>query len=169
MGRWASTCYLRSMKRLVLVGYLAGMAFVQGNQPFQDPDDDGPLPKTPTAFETQNTGVQKDEVAKFPDKNKKAPEKRNFTAVSEMRTWRDAKGAIIRGRLLAFEAGDQSTSAAPLTLIRNGKVRLLVEGRKMFSELPLARLSPEDQAYVKALDAARRKKASASNNAETGR
>jgi hypothetical protein len=152
------------MKRLVITVYMAGLAVAIGVPPTPGPRVG--TPHTPPAFETRNTGVDKQEEAKFPDKKKPAaPEKRKFTAVSEMRNWKDAKGTLIRARLLAFEPGDRSGSAEPLTLVRNGKIRLLAEGRKMFSELPLARLSKEDQAFVKALDTARKKSRSGTTTA----
>jgi len=159
------------MKRILMVAYVAGLALATGVPPFADPDKDGPLPKTPTAFETENTGGALEEEAKFPDqkKKKKKPQKLNFTAVSEVRDWRDTKGTIIRARLLAFDAGDRSASKEPLTLIMDGKVRLLIEGRKMFSEMPMKRLSPEDQTFVKGLDAARRRKFTEAKKDGTGR
>ena len=118
-------------------------------------DNDGPLPETPTAFETRNTGGNHEPEADFRKNRKVKPTKVKFTALTDPREWHDAKGKAIRGRLLAFEAGDGKTRAA----VQNGKVRLLVDGAKKFSLLSLDSLSREDQMFVRNLIAVRNKAA----------
>ena len=120
-----------------------GLAVAQDEQ---DPS----LPKTPTAFETRNTGgTEEGEVSIEKEEGKTT--KVTFTAVTASRDWKDAKGKVIRGRLLAFEAADGEVA----DLVRDGKVRLLVDGAKRFSLLPLEKLSTEDRNYIGLLAAAR--------------
>lgn len=112
------------------------------------------LPKTPTSFETRNTGDSEEgEVAIKKDEAK--PTKVTFMAVTDSRDWTDTTGKVIRGRLLAFEAAEGEVA----DLVRNGKVRLLVDGAKRFSLLPLERLSTEDRNHIGLLAAARKKQA----------
>lgn len=112
------------------------------------------LPKTPTAFETRNTGDTEEGVVTI-KKDEAKPTKITFTAVTDSRDWKDTTGKVIRGRLLAFEAAEGEVA----DLVRNGKVRLLVDGAKRFSLLPLERLSTEDQIHIGLLAAARKKQA----------
>lgn len=112
------------------------------------------LPKTPTAFETRNTGDKEEGVVTI-KKDEAKPTKITFTAVTDSRDWKDTTGKVIRGRLLAFEAAEGEVA----DLVRNGKVRLLVDGAKRFSLLPLERLSTEDQIHIGLLAAARKKQA----------
>lgn len=112
------------------------------------------LPKTPTSFETRNTGDSEEgEVAIKKEEAK--PTKVTFTAVTDSRDWKDTTGKVIRGRLLAFEAAEGEVA----DLVRNGKVRLLVDGAKRFSLLPLERLSTEARAHIDLLAATRKKQA----------
>ena len=55
---------------------------------------------------------------------------------------------------MAFEEGDVAKAKRPLTLIKEGNIRLLVKGRGKASVLPLNKLSDDDQAFVKAVDEA---------------
>lgn len=112
------------------------------------------LPKTPTSFETRNTGDSEEGEASI-KKEEAKPTKVTLTAVTDSRDWKDTTGKLIRGRLLAFEAAEGEVA----DLVRNGKVRLLVDGAKRFSLLPLERLSTEDQTHIGLLAAARKKQA----------
>ena len=68
-----------------------------------------------------------------------------YNVLSEVRAWEDAQsGKKVTGQLIAFE-----DAANTSTIVRDGKVRLLV-GQKVF-ELPLDRLTPNDQEFVKKL------------------
>jgi hypothetical protein len=88
----------------------------------------------------------------------------------EMRQWRSADGRSLLGKMIAFEdavievkrktaAEAQSAAmatAAPkppekFTLLRNGKIRLLVNNKPF--EVPLDKLSVEDQAFAKQVEA----------------
>lgn len=109
------------------------------------------LPKTPTSFETRNTGGTDEEEASIRKEEGKVT-KITFTAVTASRDWKDPQGKVIRGRLLAFEAAEGEVA----DLVRNGKVRLLVDGAKRFSLLPLERLSIEDRTYITGLASARK-------------
>ena len=118
-------------------------------------------PASPTDFETRNLGDQLSGVGTF---SKPEPPKKirlTFTVVSKLREWKNAKGAVVRGNLIAFEPGDHTDSQKALTLIREGKVRLLIEGAQNFHELALSSLSQADQEYVAGLDKARREAAAA--------
>lgn len=82
------------------------------------------------------------------------PRTTTYIAVTPLREWKNSEGTTIRASLLAFDVRKPDQPKVPLTLIRNGKVRLLVDGKKQFSEFPLAKLSVEDQVYIKKLVAA---------------
>jgi hypothetical protein len=111
-------------------------------------------PRGPTAFETRNTGGTDEEEASIQKEEGKVT-KVTFTAVTASRDWKDPQGKVIRGRLLAFEAAGGEVA----DLVRNGKVRLLVDGAKRFSLLPLEKLSTEDRTYITGLAAARKQQA----------
>ena len=114
-------------------------------------EEDSRLPKTPTSFETRNTGgTEEGEVGIKKEEGKVT--KVTFTAVTDSREWKDSNGMVVRGRLLAFEAAEGEVAE----LVRNGKVRLLVDGAKRFSLLPLGKLSTEDRNYIASIAAARK-------------
>lgn len=62
---------------------------------------------------------------------------------TEDRAWRDEGGRTVQGKLIAFD----STDVPRPTLIRDGKVRLLV-GRKTY-DLEVSRLVGEDQDFIR--------------------
>lgn len=73
-----------------------------------------------------------------------------YMALSEKRAWKSADGKTIVGMLLAFDTEGKSSDelkSAPVTVIRKGQVRLLVEKKDFV--LPLARLSESDQTFVR--------------------
>ena len=110
-----------------------------------------PTPQTPTAFETRNTGGTLEEE---PDLQRKKGKKvtLKFTALTDSREWQDQNGKVIKARLLAFE----KTKPDADTVIQDGKVRLLVDGATVFSVFPVAKLSDEDQVFVRNLAAVRK-------------
>ncbi len=112
------------------------------------------LPKTPTSFETRNTGGTEEGEVSI-EKEEAKTRKVTLTAVTESRDWKDTKGKVIRGRLLAFEAAPGEE--APL--VRDGKIRLLIDGAKRFSLLPLDKLSTEGRTHIGLLAAARKEQA----------
>ena len=124
-------------------------------------DDDGPLPETPTAFETRNTGKQSESVASVREVEVKK-RKLTVTAVTDSRAWRDSSGKLVNARLVAFDP----VMGAPHSLIRNAKIQLLVDGEKKLRLMPLARLSAADHAFIKGLVEARLKEAKARKTEE---
>lgn len=135
LGKWMTGVWL-------LLGLTGAMA----------EEKDGPIPETPTSFETRNTGGTEEGEVSI-EKEKAEPKKVTYTAVTDSREWKDAKGKVIRARLLAFEAAEGEVAG----LVRDGQVRLLVDGAKRFSLLPLEKLSPEDRAFITGLASARQK------------
>ena len=109
------------------------------------------LPRTPTAYETRNAGGTGEAHASIQKEEAKTI-KVTLVAVTESRDWKDNTGKVIRGRLLAFDAakGDEAN------LVRDGKIRLLVDGAKNFNLLSLEKLCTEDRTYIGALAAARK-------------
>ena len=141
------------MLAMALVGSSMGLLVAQDQNPS--------LPKTPTAFETRNTGGTTDNEVSI-EKRENKPIKITFIAVTDSREWRDATGKVIRARLLAFDApkGDEAN------LVREGKIRLLVDGAKAFSLFPLDKLCHEDRAFIGSLVAARKPQESPGKTAE---
>lgn len=134
------------MTGLGLLAWSTGLIVAQE----QDPE----LPKTPTSFETRNTsGTEEVEVSI--EKQEGKATKVTLIAVTESRDWKDTTGKVIRGRLLAFEAATSEEAH----LVRDGKIRLLVDGAKRYSLLPLGKLSAEDRNHVSILAAARKQEA----------
>lgn len=118
-------------------------------------------PATPTDFESRNLGNSLSGVGVLSEPPAPKKVKVSYTAVSPLREWRNTKGVQIKGSLIAFEQGDFSQSQKELTIVKGGKVRLLVEGKKNFSLVALSSLSQEDQEYVTGLVKARKEAAAA--------
>ena len=133
-------------------GWITGLALSAGMAMAQDQDPE--LPQTPTSFETRNSGGTAESEAAVETQEAKAT-KVTFTAVTESREWTDTSGKMIRGRLLAFEAAEGQIAK----LVRDGKIRLLVDGAKRFSLLPLEKLRKEDRTHIEGLAAARKQQA----------
>lgn len=105
-----------------------------------------------TAFDMEPTGKTLEEEVKIHRKEKK-PIKVTFTAVTGVREWRGVTGKLVKARLLAFDPGFTAGGKVPITLIREGRVRFLLEGEKRFRMVPLASLSPSEQQFIKDLEA----------------
>lgn len=71
-------------------------------------------------------------------------------AVTPVQAWVSAAGKTMEARLLAFSAPEPG-EAGPVEIIRDGKVRFLVTGRKEPVDFPLAGLDEKEQAKIKAL------------------
>ena len=71
-------------------------------------------------------------------------------AVTPVQAWVNAAGKTMEARLLAFSAPEPG-EAGPVEIIRDGKVRFLVSGRKEPVEYSLAELEEKEQAKIKAL------------------
>ena len=116
-------------------------------------------PATPTDFVPRNVGTNVSGVAILTEPPVPKKIKVSFTAVSPLREWANSKGLSTRGSLIAFEAGDHSQSQKELTIIRDGKIRLLVEGQNNFNLIALSLLSKKDQEYIIGLVKARKEAA----------
>ncbi len=124
------------------------------------------VPTTPTKFSKRITGGgsgSADIGLKAPPKVEPQVRIVSYIALSEARQWTSSDGKATLGKLIAFEdfvtqASSANTQAPPPTLagkptlIRDGKVRLLVN-QKPF-ELPLERLSAADREFIEAKRAA---------------
>ena len=137
------------MKRTTILLVIFGCAFPAMAQFDQDRERD-PLPNTPTAFDTEITGDTNAGVGIIQERERKKI-KITYTAVTPVREWTNSSGKVVRGQLLAFPPDPAAPKDRPLVLVREGKVRLLLEGAKRFHEFPLATLSQKDQDFVKAL------------------
>lgn len=115
-------------------------------------------PATPTDFETKDLGNSLSSEGLIKETPPPQIVRKTFTLVTPVREWRNARGVIVKGALVAFEAGDQSKSDRPLTLVHEGKVRLLVEGKKNYSLIALSSLSKADREYISDQIAARARK-----------
>lgn len=77
-----------------------------------------------------------------------APQIITLTAVSPERVWISGDGLSVTARLLAYHAPAKPEDG-PTEVIRDGKIRFLRPGDKAPIEFELARLSDQDQIYVK--------------------
>lgn len=115
-------------------------------------------PATPKAFKKRALGGSLGSSAvgvREPAKSKVVT--KQFIAVSDLRDFVSTEGKKVRARLIAFEEGDATKAKRPLTLIKESKIRLLVEGKATPSIIPLTRLREEDQDFVRAVDLANKK------------
>lgn len=111
-------------------------------------------PASPTEFKRRNLGGTLGSAVTGVRQVKPKTVTIQYIAVSDKRTFVSTEGKKVTAHLLAFEDGGAAPSEAPLTLIKEGKIRLLVDGNTKPNVLPLTRLRPEDQAFVKALEKA---------------
>lgn len=116
-------------------------------------------PSTPKESETRINGSGSGVGAGI-RQQKREPRKIHYIAVTESRIWTSGDGRIVRASMLAYEPGPlPQGSSKPLTLVRDGKIRLLLDAKKTVSEYPLEKLSKEDQAFVEKQVAARKQAA----------
>lgn len=73
-------------------------------------------------------------------------------AVTPVAVWKNASGQAMEARLLAFSAPAAGESG-PVEVIREGKVRFLVTGRKEPVEYPLVQLGEAERKKIEALAA----------------
>ena len=133
------------------------------------------LPTTGKKFETRsingsggNTGVSVNPAPKPPPATK--TKLTSYFMLGDPRQWKSTDGKSLLGTIITYEesvvefeaansaAARQAADKAPPpklpekpTLIRDGKIRLLVNQRPV--EVPLTRLSEEDRKYVDDLNA----------------
>ena len=114
-------------------------------------------PATPTEFKTRNlnggssTGVGI--VTRQPQQKKTITY--HFTAVTPIRVWTNTEGKAMQARLLAWSAPKEGAKG-PVEVIREGKVRFLLEKTTKPIDYLLIKLSETDRTYIQKLaDAAR--------------
>jgi hypothetical protein len=75
-----------------------------------------------------------------------------YVAVTPVQPWVNLEGKTMEARLLAFSA-PESGQTGPVEIIREGRVRFLVTGKKQPIDYPLDQLGETEQAKIKALAA----------------
>ena len=114
------------------------------------------VPSTPTQFQKRNLGENRgsggsSSVGVVPrDPAASQPIVVQLIAVSQMRAWTNAEGKSMTARLLAF-SGPKTGETGPIEVIRDGKVRFLLAGKKESVDYPLDQLSQKDQVDIKAI------------------
>ena len=89
-----------------------------------------------------------------PSQVKPTVQQTTYITLGESRQWTSVEGKVIEGKLIAFEQSVQKSAdesapppdATQLTVVRDGKARLLVKSKPV--ELPLERLSEPDRAFI---------------------
>ena len=89
-----------------------------------------------------------------PSQVKPSVQQTTYITLGESRQWTSVEGKTIEGKLIAFEQTIQKTAdesapppdAAQITVVREGKARLLVKSKPV--ELALERLSEPDRAFI---------------------
>lgn len=74
----------------------------------------------------------------------------HYVAVTPMEPWANLEGKVMQARLLAFSAPEAGQSG-PVEIIRSGKVRFLVSGRKEPIDYPLEQLGEAERTKILAL------------------
>lgn len=131
-------------------------------------------PASPTEFKKRDLGGSLGSGVVGVSQAKTAAKTVRFIAVSDLRAFESTDGKKIMARMLAFEDGDPAKAKRPLTLVKDGKIRLLVDGKTKANVVPLTRLTEKDQDYVKAMDhanqaAAKQEKAEEAKKAEAAK
>ncbi len=141
--------------RLIIVSILAatgvGSAAAQTASPV--------TPSHPARFEIRGVGSGVGAGVIVSEVKRTAVQKTVFIAVSPDRQWTSKDGRTITGSLLAFEEGEVDKAPRPLTLIKDGKIRILKSGATKPSVFPVTLLTEEGQTYVQALDASNKESA----------
>jgi len=143
------------------------------------------VPATPQQFSTRSTGGVSTgsggtDIGVKPGGQTPRPVVReiSYISLSEARQWTSNDGRPLIGKIIAHEQQErvlqegETTQAAVEpefpkrpTVIRDGKVRLLIQ-QKPF-DIPLERLSQEDQDFIMALDQAIAKQAASGEARQT--
>lgn len=111
-------------------------------------------PANPTEFKKRDLGGTLGSAVAGVSSVKPKTITRRYIAVSDKRVFGSSEGKEIMAQLIAFDQEDVEKAKLPLTLIRDGKIRLLVEGKQKASVVPLSRLREEDQAFVRSVEEA---------------
>ena len=113
------------------------------NPPLPNPFDNG----VGTSFETRNTGKSLESHPQV-EKKKVTPRRVHYIVVSDPREWTRRDGRTVRASLVAHESGPVKGDSPPLTLLKDGRIRLLLEKRRQVATVELTTLSSADQAWV---------------------
>ena len=120
------------------------------------------IPSQPGKFRVRGAGTGADSGVSV--NNPVNPEPRTvviqYTAVTPEREWTNTDGKKMIARLLAFSTPKEGEST-PVEVIREGRVRFLMNLKREPIDYELANLGAEDQVYVKALAQAARTAAQA--------
>ena len=73
-----------------------------------------------------------------------------YVAVTPAEAWANLEGKTMEARLLAFSAPAEGATG-PVEVIRDGKVRFLVSGRKEPVDYPLAQLGEAERKKIEAI------------------
>ncbi len=110
-------------------------------------------PATPEAFKKRDIGSGLGGGVVGVQRVKTKAKTIQYIAVSEPRPWKNKDGKVVTASLIAFEEGLPEEVKRPLTLVKDGKIRLLVSGKSKASLLSLTKLDEASQDFVKAVDA----------------
>lgn len=114
-------------------------------------------PTTPTKFDTKKVGAATATNGATITPSSTAPTVRRITylTLSPLRQWTGTDGKTLMGKLIAWEESVDSNPSKPLsskpitekpTLLKADRVRLLIDNKAF--EVPLTRLSAEDQKFI---------------------
>ncbi|RYD34707.1 MAG: hypothetical protein EOP86_10335 [Verrucomicrobiaceae bacterium] len=155
------------MKALRLILPCAILSALSAAAPAQTPVP--VTPATPQSFKFKPTGQTSTAGATIAPAPVPAVKQTTYLTLGRMRQWTNAQGNPRIGQLIAWEqtvvtvpvtspdAKKTSADATPPpvsgkpTIVRDGKIRLLID-RKPY-EVPLDRLAPADQDYIKQFEA----------------
>ncbi len=114
------------------------------------------IPANPRVFDSRKTGATTGGVLGEPDRQPGMTRYVTYLVLSDSRQWTSADGRPLTGKLIAFEdlvvetpQGAQPEPPQPPehpTVVRDGKVRLQVDGKAFV--VPLERLSESDRAHI---------------------
>lgn len=150
-GRWSKT-----FASGITVTLLAFLSLPPAAAPGQA------VPTTPTKFDTKPVGAATSSTgaAIAPPKAPASTLRQvTYLTLSPLRTWTSTDGKSLNGKLIAWEETvttgptpqalpDQPLTTRP-TVLKNNKARLLI-GTKAY-EVPLDRLGPEEQKFIRDL------------------
>lgn len=109
-------------------------------------------PATPTEFKSRNISGGSNSgvgiVTRQPQKKQTITY--HFTAVTPIRVWTNTEGKAMQARLLAWSAPKEGETG-PVEVIRQGKVRFLVEKSTKPINYDLSKLSETDRTYIQKL------------------
>ncbi|NNE92777.1 MAG: hypothetical protein HKN23_14115 [Verrucomicrobiales bacterium] len=108
------------------------------------------VPGTPNKFKKRDLSGNTSTGATIVKREQPKPKTITYTAVSPIRLWTNKEGKVMKGRLLAFSA-PTDPKLGPTEIIRDGKIRLLVDQAKAPTDYPLEKLAQADQIFVRSI------------------